>query len=92
MTRSIKPWFEVAAFAITLAALLAIVALAMRLGEGLAMATSTTLTTFFCVFIGAAVARRGTRRRDPASISIKDELGRRSRAITSRYRNSELRL
>ena len=73
MTRPTTPWFEVAAFAVILVALLAIVSLAMRPDEGLAMAIST-LSTFFCVFMGIAVARRRTRRRDPVSVSIKDEL------------------
>jgi hypothetical protein len=80
MTRSNKLWFEVAAVA-TIAALLGIAALAMLvepnlasgLTIGLAIATST-VTVFFCVFAGAAAERRRVGRRDPASMSIKDEL------------------
>ena len=78
MTRSTKLWFEVAALAITITALLAIAALAMRVGphlaNGLAISASM-ITAFFCVFVGIAVKRRRIRRRDPASMSIKDELG-----------------
>jgi hypothetical protein len=73
MTRSIKLWFEIAAYAITVTAALAIVALAVRLGDGLATATAI-LTAFFCVFVGIGVRRRRIPRRDPASTSIKDEL------------------
>jgi uncharacterized membrane-anchored protein len=72
MTGPTKLWFEVAAFAITITAVLAITALAMRLGGGLAITTSM-LTAFFCVLVGFAVKRRRVRR-DPASMSIKDEL------------------
>ena len=71
MTRSIKLWFEIAAFVLTITALLAIAALVVRLGDGLAITTSV-LTAFFCVFTGIAVKRRGIGRRDP--MSIKDEL------------------
>lgn len=73
MTGSTKLWFEVAAFAITITAVLAIAAFAMRLGDGLAITTSM-FTAFFCVVVGIAVKRRRIRRRDPASMSIKDEL------------------
>jgi uncharacterized membrane-anchored protein len=73
MTRSTKQWFEIAAFAITITALLAIGALAVRLGAGLAITTSM-LTALFCVSMGIAVKRRGSRRSDPTSMSIKDEL------------------
>ena len=73
MTRSAKLWFEVAAFAMTITALLAIAALAMRLGAGLAVTTSM-FTAFFGVFVAITAERRRTRRRDPASMSIKDEL------------------
>ena len=73
MTRSTKLRFEIAAYAITITAWLAIVALVVRLGDGLAITTSM-LTTFFCVFMGIDVKRRGIRRRDPTSLSIKDEL------------------
>jgi Flp pilus assembly protein TadB len=68
MTRSTKLWFEVAAYAITITALLAIAALAIRLGAGLAI-TASMFTALFCVFVGIAVERRRTRRRDPASMS-----------------------
>jgi hypothetical protein len=73
MIRSSRLWFEVTAFVITIAALLAITALAMRLGDGLAIATSM-FPVFFCVFMGIAVTRRRIRRRDPTSITIQDEL------------------
>jgi len=73
MTRSTKLWFEIAAFTITIEALLAIVALAIRLGDGLAITTSM-LTAFFCVFMGIAVQRRRLRHEDRTSLSIKDEL------------------
>jgi len=73
MTRPTKLGFEIAAYAITAAALVAIFALALRLGDGLAITTSL-FTTFFCVFMGIAVARRRARPRDPTNMSIKDEL------------------
>ena len=73
MTRSIRLWFQVAAFAITITAVLAIVALALRFGDGLAITTSL-FTTFFCVFMGIGAKRRRARRDDPATLSIKDEL------------------
>jgi uncharacterized membrane protein YhiD involved in acid resistance len=73
MTRSTKAWFEIAALTTTVAALLAIAALGLRLGDGLAITTSM-FTAFFCVFMGIAVKRRRVRRRDPTIMSIKDEL------------------
>jgi hypothetical protein len=82
--RSSKLWFKVAAFAITIAALLAIGALAMRVfmarphpGNGMAIATSI-FTPFFCVFVAIAVNRRRIRR-DPGTMSIQDELDLRKR-------------
>ena len=79
MIRPTKLWFGVAAFAITIAALLAIVALAMRvspawhLANGLAI-TMPILTAFFCAFLGIVMHRRRTGQPDPASTSIQDEL------------------
>jgi len=78
MTRSTKLWFEIAAFAISFAALLATAALAIRMGAGLAMTTSM-FTTFFVAFAAIAMGRRDVRRRDPARMSIKDELRLRKR-------------
>ena len=72
MPRSIKPWFEIAAYTITITALLAIIALAVRLGSGLAIATSM-FAAFFCVFVGIA-AKRERIHREPARMSIKEEL------------------
>jgi len=90
MIRSIKLWSKVAAFAITIAAALAIAALAMRvssgrhLASGLAIATSM-FAAFFCVFAGIAVNRRRVPRGDPPRMSIKDELdARKLRAEGSR--------
>ena len=76
MTRSKKLWFGVAVVA-TITALLGIAALAMLVepnpASGLAIATSI-VTAFFCVFAGITAGRRRAGRRDPASMSIKDEL------------------
>jgi hypothetical protein len=77
--RSTKLLFEVAAFAVTIAALLAITTLAVRLSSAghlanaVAIATSV-ITAFSCVFAGVAVNRARTRRDDSASASIQDEL------------------
>jgi hypothetical protein len=75
MTRSKKLWFEVAAVA-TILALLGIAALAMLVKPNLAIGliATSTVTTFFCVFAGVTAERRRVGRRDPASMSIKDEL------------------
>ena len=73
MTRPIKLWFQIAAFAITIAALLAVAALAIRMGDGLATTTSI-LTAFFCAYMGMAGKRRRSDERDSTSLSIKDEL------------------
>ena len=73
MTRSTRLWFGIAAFVITVNALLACLVLALRLGEGLAITTSM-LTAFICVFLGISVKRRRSRRPDPTSTSIKHEL------------------
>lgn len=73
MTRLTKLWFEVAAFTVTVAAVLAIAALAVRSGNGLAITTSM-LTPFLGVFVAFSLSRQRTRRRDRASLSIRDEL------------------
>lgn len=84
MTRSTKLCFEVAALAITLTALLAIVALAGRMflarpygANGLAIATSM-FTAFLSAFVAIAMTRRHNHRREPTSMSIRDELDLRS--------------
>ena len=82
MIRSIKLWAKVAAFAVTIAAVLEIAALAMRVSPawqfatGLAIAVSM-LTTFFCMFVGIAVSQLPIGRRDPPNMSIRDELEQR---------------
>ncbi len=73
MTRLTKLWFETAACAITIMALLAILALALRLGSGLAVTTSM-IAAFFSVFMGIAGKRRRIRRCNPTSMSIREEL------------------
>jgi hypothetical protein len=73
MTRSTRLWFGIAAYAITIMALLAIVALALRLGSGLPIITSM-LAAFFGVFMAITGTRRRMRPCDPTSVSIKEEL------------------
>ena len=79
MPRSIKLWFHVAAYAITIAAFLAIGALAWRLStlshppNGFAIALPL-FTAFFCLIAGIAAKRRRTPSDDPVNTSIKDEL------------------
>jgi Na+/melibiose symporter-like transporter len=77
MTRSIRLWFEVAAYTITITSFLAVAALAIRVeprsAEALAIFLSL-LSALFFVVAGMAVKRRRIHRRDPASLSIKEEL------------------
>jgi hypothetical protein len=83
MSRPIKLWFEVAAYAITIAAALAIATLLLRLdtlsGPAKAVVIALPLfTAFFCVIAGIAVKRRRIRSDDPVNMSIKDEVDSRN--------------
>lgn len=82
MSGSIKRWFEVSAFVITIAALVAIAALAVRVAQpslaiGVAIATSL-FTALFLVIAGIAMKRQHVRQGDLVSMSIKDELDSRN--------------
>ena len=86
MNRSTKLWLQIAAFAVTLAALLAIAALALRVSgmspdsaKAVAIATSM-LTAFICVFMGIAGQGPRADSGDSASLSIQDELDLRKAA------------
>jgi low affinity Fe/Cu permease len=79
MSRTTKFLFEVTAFAVTIAALLAIIALAMRMSPAWHMAnglaiTVSVITAFFCVFVGVTVDRRRVPRDDSPRTSIQEEL------------------